>query len=116
MTRLPSLLPYCNQVIGAKALSIAPPIGKALGLMPRKQVIMAHTDKDQPTRLLPYRVTPRTGEDDGWVILTPKYGYHKKTSRLMRSKFRCGTTCKCLLGNNTRAKEKREWLREAKAS
>ena len=41
MTRLPSLLPYCNQVIGAKALSIAPPIGKALGLMPREEVIMA---------------------------------------------------------------------------
>jgi hypothetical protein len=40
MTRLPSLLAYCYQVIGAKALSIAPPIGKALGLMPREEVIM----------------------------------------------------------------------------
>jgi len=59
---------------------------------------MAHTDKDQPLRL---------------VESSPKYGYHKKTSQLMRSKFRCGGAyCKCLLGNNTRAKEKREWLRE----
>jgi hypothetical protein len=59
---------------------------------------MARTDKDKPLRL---------------VDFTPKYGYHKKTSRLMRSKFRCGgASCKCLLDTNTRAKEKSVWRKE----
>jgi hypothetical protein len=74
---------------------------------------MSHTDKDMPWRLAPKEVTPREEGEDSRAVRTPKFGYHKKTARLMRSVGRCGGAwCKCILRENSRTKEKRGWKKE----